>query len=77
MIKTKRINGMTITYLDDQTTRDAVFDRLLFWFTEMNSFIHSKRCGKIKSNETFSNNDILIRLEKICEFEIEFDEDNE
>lgn len=37
-IKTKRINGMTITYNDDQATRDAVFEKVLSWFIEMKSF---------------------------------------
>lgn len=75
MIKTKITNGMTITYRDDQTTRDAIFERLLFWFIEMNSFLNDKKCGKIKSDKVFSDTTILMRLEKICEMEFEFDED--
>lgn len=38
MIKTRKIGGATITYKDDQATRDAVFETLLEWFIRHDSF---------------------------------------
>ena len=38
MIKEKKIDGGIITYNDDQSTRDAVFERILAWFIKVDSF---------------------------------------
>lgn len=35
---TKKIDGATITYYDDQAARDAVFEKLLAWFIEFKAF---------------------------------------
>lgn len=38
MIKTRKIDGATVTYKDDQATRDAVFETLLEWYFKHKSF---------------------------------------
>lgn len=37
-ICTKKIDGATITYYDDQATRNAVFEKLLAWFLKFKAF---------------------------------------
>ena len=35
---TKKISDGTVTYKDDQTTKDAVFEKVLAWFLEQETF---------------------------------------
>lgn len=38
MTSAKKIDGATVSYNDDQQTKDAVFEKLLAWFFEQESF---------------------------------------
>lgn len=76
MIKTKRINGMTIMYKDDQATRDAVFEKLLAWFIKVESF--NGECIIQCDTPTIEAPNLLADLaDDFFEFDVEYEEDEE
>lgn len=38
MIDTQQVDGGYVTYNDDQSTRDMLFDKMLKWYIERNVF---------------------------------------
>lgn len=74
MIRTIKIDGMTITYKDDQATRDAVFEKVLAWFIEMESF--NGECVIQNDGPSIDAPNLLGDLaDDFFEFDVEFEED--
>lgn len=74
MIKTKKIDRGTITYNNDSATRDAVFEKVLAWFIEVESF--SGECVMQSDVCQIEAPDLLAKLaDDFFEFDVEYDED--
>ena len=70
VIKTKKFDDFTLTYKDDQKTRDAVFERLLAWF-----FKHKSFSGESIMQSDAPQIEAPVLLSDIADDIIEFDED--
>ena len=71
---TKKFSEGTVTYNDDQITRDAVFDKLLEWFVEQESFSGE---SIMQSDGPQIDGPVLLSdiADDLFEFQVNYDED--
>jgi hypothetical protein len=74
MIKRKKIEGATVSYKDDPRTRDLVYEYILKWFLEHESF--SGECIRQNDEVQMDAPDLLGDLaDDVFEFDVEQSEE--